>query len=133
MRRGARAQAGGVLVALLLLALLAGNASPGFGIPALGAIPPPLRAIPGVAALRRALASLAPGDAARTGAPDLHASALALADIPLDYLASYQAAAPTCPTLTWQLLAAIGKVETNHGRDPNPGVHTGTNPAGAAR
>jgi hypothetical protein len=123
VRHPTRAQAAGVLAALLLLALLAGHASPGF--PALAELPP-------VAAVRRVLhASLHPTPNLR-GAPDLHASALALADIPIDYLASYQAAAPTCPTLTWQLLAGIGKVETNHGRDPNPGVHTGTNPAGAA-
>jgi hypothetical protein len=34
-------------------------------------------------------------------------------------LALYQQAAPTCPGLPWTVLAAIGKIETNHGRDTN--------------
>jgi hypothetical protein len=41
----------------------------------------------------------------------------ALADIPPDYLALYQdATARRCPTLPWHVLAAIGKVESDHGR-----------------
>jgi cell wall-associated NlpC family hydrolase len=52
-------------------------------------------------------------------------SALALADIPPDYLARYQAAAKTCPGMSWALLAAIGKIETDHGRN------TSTSSAGA--
>ncbi|WP_376775418.1 C40 family peptidase [Saccharothrix ecbatanensis] len=55
----------------------------------------------------------------------------ALADIPADYLALYHAAAPQCPGLDWTILAAIGKVETDHGRSPLPGVHNGENHAGA--
>ncbi|GAA4879172.1 peptidoglycan DD-metalloendopeptidase family protein [Saccharopolyspora cebuensis] len=50
----------------------------------------------------------------------------ALADIPADYLALYQQAAPTCPGLDWSILAAIGKVETDHGRSTLPGVAEGT-------
>jgi Transglycosylase SLT domain len=38
-------------------------------------------------------------------------------DIPCDYLALYQAAARTCPGLSWPLLAGIGKVESDHGRN----------------
>ncbi|MFE0760193.1 C40 family peptidase [Streptomyces smyrnaeus] len=39
-------------------------------------------------------------------------------DIPPAYLALYQRAAPECPGLSWTILAAIGKVESNHGRHP---------------
>ena len=56
----------------------------------------------------------------------------ALADIPADYLALYRQAAPTCPGLDWSVLAAVGKVETDHGRSPLPGVRDGENAAGAA-
>jgi hypothetical protein len=58
-------------------------------------------------------------------------SADALADIPADYLALYRAAAHVCPGLDWTILAAVGKVETDHGRTPLPGVHSGQNSAGA--
>jgi peptidoglycan DL-endopeptidase CwlO len=40
------------------------------------------------------------------------------ADIPADYLALYQEAAAAYG-LPWQLLAAIGRVESDHGRNPN--------------
>jgi len=56
----------------------------------------------------------------------------ALADIPRGYLQTYQQGAGTCPGLDWSVLAAIGKVETNHGRLHAPGVHSGENSAGAA-
>lgn len=56
----------------------------------------------------------------------------ALADIPGDYLALYQAAAPACPGLDWSILASIGKIESDHGRSPLAGVANGTeNYAGA--
>ncbi|MGV9567849.1 C40 family peptidase [Streptomyces sp. NPDC003480] len=42
----------------------------------------------------------------------------ALADIPAYMLALYQRAAPQCPGLSWTILAAIGKVETDHARHP---------------
>jgi cell wall-associated NlpC family hydrolase len=44
-------------------------------------------------------------------------SATALADIPPDYLTLYQEAA-TELGMPWELLAAVGKVESDHGRDP---------------
>ncbi|MEU8974830.1 bifunctional lytic transglycosylase/C40 family peptidase [Streptomyces monashensis] len=47
-------------------------------------------------------------------APSRHA----LADIPAYLLALYQRAAPECPGLPWTVLAAIGKVETDHARHP---------------
>jgi hypothetical protein len=53
-------------------------------------------------------------------------------DIPPTYLALYQAAADSCPGLPWSVLAAIGKVETDHGRSTAPGVSAGANVAGAA-
>ncbi|AWI31412.1 NlpC/P60 family protein [Streptomyces tirandamycinicus] len=47
-------------------------------------------------------------------APSKHA----VADIPPRMLALYQRAAPECPGLSWTILAAIGKVETDHARHP---------------
>lgn len=58
-------------------------------------------------------------------------SPAAMSDIPGDYLAVYQQAAPTCPGLDWSVLAGIGKIETNHGRLNAPGVHNGENSSGA--
>ncbi|TFE31036.1 hypothetical protein E0F15_11185 [Frankia sp. B2] len=40
-------------------------------------------------------------------------------DIPPDYQQLYVAAAATCPGLPWTVLAAIGKSETDHGRNPD--------------
>ncbi|WP_306358321.1 MULTISPECIES: NlpC/P60 family protein [unclassified Nocardia] len=55
----------------------------------------------------------------------------AVSDIPESMLVLYQKAAPVCPGLDWSVLAAIGKIETDHGRSPLPGVHSGENFAGA--
>ncbi|MFC5059849.1 NlpC/P60 family protein [Saccharothrix xinjiangensis] len=55
-----------------------------------------------------------------------------VADIPPDYCRLYLAAAPHCPGLDWTVLAAIGKIESDHGRLQAPGVHDGENSAGAA-
>lgn len=52
--------------------------------------------------------------------------------IPAEYRASYRDAADACGELDWALLAGIGKVETDHGRSDMPGVHAGSNAAGAA-
>ncbi len=59
-------------------------------------------------------------------------SATAIADIPGNYLAAYQAAA-TKYGLDWAILAAIGKVECDHGRlaDPSCSVPGAENSAGA--
>ena len=72
---------------------------------------------------------------AAAGAPPTRA---ARADIPAAYLAAYRRTARTCPGLSWGLLAAVGKVESNHGRGWSPrwrttrGVASGTeNYAGA--
>ena len=121
-----RVGGGGVVVALLLLGLLAGVASPGF----------PVR---GAAAAGRAVAGAlggGPGSAPAAAAgeagqgPHIGASDAALADIPPGYLGRYVTAAGTCPALTWQVLAAIGKIESDHGRSSAPGVRDGINRAG---
>lgn len=58
-------------------------------------------------------------------------SAFALSDIPAELLPVYQeAAAKTC-NMPWGVLAAIGSVESDHGRSNLPGVHSGANSAGA--
>ena len=64
--------------------------------------------------------------------PQPKASATARADIPPSYLATYQRAADACPGLSWTVLAAVGKVESDHGRSRLPGVRSGANSAGAA-
>jgi hypothetical protein len=59
-------------------------------------------------------------------------SAAARADIPTNYLALYRQAVERCPGLAWAVLAAVGKVESDHGRSRLPGVRSGWNRAGAA-
>jgi hypothetical protein len=59
-------------------------------------------------------------------------SRAAIADIPAGYLRLYQRAARSCRGLSWAVLAAVGKVESDHGRSRLPGVRSGWNPAGAA-
>jgi hypothetical protein len=56
----------------------------------------------------------------------------ARADIPTSYLALYRQAAGGCPGLSWSVLAAVGKVESDHGRSRLPGARSGWNAAGAA-
>ncbi|MFF3142754.1 NlpC/P60 family protein [Streptomyces sp. NPDC057927] len=81
-------------------------------------------ALPLLAALIAAalLSSLLPGGTDAAASPSKHA----LDDIPPQMLALYQQAAPSCPGLPWTIPAAIGKVETDHGRHP-----TMVSPAGA--
>lgn len=79
------------------------------------------------------IAVLLPGAlSALFGGGSSQPSATALADIPADYLALYRAAARVCPGLDWTILAAIGKIETDHGRSTLPGVSSGENAAHAA-
>jgi hypothetical protein len=59
-------------------------------------------------------------------------SGAARADIPASYLTLYQQAARRCPGLSWAVLAAIGKVESDHGRSRLTEVRSGWNTAGAA-
>ncbi|MFJ5679057.1 NlpC/P60 family protein [Streptomyces sp. NPDC093097] len=53
-------------------------------------------------------------DSSTAAAPSTHA----INDIPPRMLALYQRAALACPGLSWTVLAAIGKVETDHARHP---------------
>jgi Transglycosylase SLT domain len=56
-------------------------------------------------------------------------SALALRDIPPVYLSAYEAAGARYG-LGWEYLAAIGKIESDHGRSAAAGVRSGVNAAG---
>jgi hypothetical protein len=67
------------------------------------------------------------GSTSTPGGPSVEA----LSDIPPAYLAWYLAAAGTCSGLPWDVLAGIGKVESDHGRSAAPGVRSGANSAGA--
>ncbi len=58
-------------------------------------------------------------------------SAAALANIPGDLLPVYQAAAERC-AMPWAVVAAVGKVESDHGRSQAQGVHSVANFAGAS-
>jgi murein DD-endopeptidase MepM/ murein hydrolase activator NlpD len=55
---------------------------------------------------------------AALAAPDVAAAPLAVADIPPEYLALYRDAAARFG-LDWPVLAAVGKVESDHGRNMN--------------
>src|SRR5689334_10641732 len=68
--------------------------------------------------------------AAAGGASPSQPSALARTDIPPALLPVYVAAASSCG-MPWVVLAAAGKVESDHGRSELPGVHSGANSAGA--
>jgi cell wall-associated NlpC family hydrolase len=63
--------------------------------------------------------------------PDDAPPSAAAAAIPPAMLSLYQQAAPTCPGLSWAVLAAIGTVESGNGTSDLPGVHSGANAAGA--
>jgi hypothetical protein len=71
-------------------------------------------------AARRAATELAQAqNAAMTTRLRPTTSAAALA-IPAEFERAYRDAAPTCPGLSWTLLAAVGQVESGHGRNPGP-------------
>lgn len=70
--------------------------------------------------------------AGATATPATRPSNTAVTDIPADYLRRYQQAATVCPGLDWAVLAAIGKIESDHGRSDLPGVRSGENPYRAA-
>src|SRR4051812_43309712 len=53
-------------------------------------------------------------------------------DIPAELLTVYQQAATRTCAMPWTVLAGVGKEESDHGRSSLPGVHDGTNSAGAA-
>ncbi len=68
---------------------------------------------------------------AATGEGAADVSQTAQGDIPDDYLELYKKFGKQIG-VQWNVLAAIGKRETNHGRSTLPGVRSGTNYAGAA-
>jgi hypothetical protein len=65
------------------------------------------------------------------GGADAVPSASAQAAIPASMLTLYEQAATTCPGLPWTVLAAIGTIESDNGTSTLPGVHSGSNSAGA--
>ena len=73
-------------------------------------------------------AQAAPAPKPKTGQPS--PSRTAVADIPAGYLRLYRQAGATY-RVSWPVLAAIGKVESDHGRVRLPGVQSGSNWAGA--
>jgi hypothetical protein len=81
---------------------------------------------PAAALLLVVAAVLGPPPSAGAGELRYGASAFALRDIPPDFLALYQEAAEHYG-LDWAVLAAIGKIETDHQRAPLPGVRSGVN------
>jgi hypothetical protein len=102
-----------------MLAVMSSHASPGF----------PLADVP--RAVGRSIAKALGSKPERPARPketgQRGASTYALADIPRRYLEFYAEAASTCRGLTWQVLAAIGKIESDHGRSSAPGVKSGVN------
>jgi len=98
-----------ILACLLVLAVTA------YGVAEdLGLVEPPARAAP----------------ARRPGAAQPSPSRAAVGDIPAGYLRLYRTAGARY-RLPWSVLAAIGKVESDHGRARLPGVRSGSNWAGA--
>jgi hypothetical protein len=117
----------GITVGLLVLGLAAGLTTGGPLLADAG----PLRTLGEQA--RRALSSVLPTAPTPELSPavSIAASRYALADIPSTYLAFYVQADKRlerpCSRLRWQVLAGIGKVESDHGRSSAPGVKSGVN------
>jgi hypothetical protein len=78
------------------------------------------------------LGLLDPPAAARPRRPPAPPNSAARADLPPGWLGLYRTGAHHCPGLSWTILAAVGKVESDHGRAQLPGVRAGWNHAGAA-
>ena len=66
-----------------------------------------------------------------SSAPSSSGGPSSAAAVPAAWVALYGQAAATCPGLDWSVLAAIGTVESASGQSRAPGVHAGTNAAGA--
>jgi hypothetical protein len=79
----------------------------------------------------RPAAIAAPASAAAAVAGSPAPSAYALRVIPGAYLELYRRAG-LAYGLDWTVLAAVGQIESDHGRSVEPGVTSGTNAAGAA-
>jgi hypothetical protein len=126
VNRTLRAKAGLVLAALLALAVLSSGASPGFP---LSGLPQAVASVPKAVgkSVAKALGAKPDKPSRPESSGQRGASAFAVSDIPRRYLGLYTEAASTCKALTWQVLAAIGKIESDHGRSPAPGVRSGVN------
>ena len=98
-----------VLACLLVLAVSGYSVAQDLGL-----VDPPVQATP------------APTPTTGRPAP----SRVAVADIPASYLRLYRQAGARY-RIPWPVLAAIGKVESDHGRSRLPGVRSGSNWAGA--
>src|SRR5215218_1365709 len=99
----------------IILACLFVLAVTGYGVAQdLGLIDPPARAAP----------------ARKPAAGQPRPRKAAVADIPAGYLRLYRQAGARY-RIPWPVLAAIGKVESDHGRVQLPGVRSGSNWAGA--
>ncbi len=70
--------------------------------------------------LRAQQSALAAERAAAAQAAAQAASSPSVLGIPSDYLSLYRGAATTCSGLSWTVLAAIGQVESGHGRSVGP-------------
>jgi membrane-bound lytic murein transglycosylase B len=98
-----------ILAGLLVLAVTA------YGVAEdLGVLDPPARAAP----------------ARKPAAGQPTPSRAAVADIPAQYLRLYRRVGARY-RVAWSVLAAVGKVESDHGRARLPGVRSGSNWAGA--
>ncbi|MBV9661783.1 MAG: bifunctional lytic transglycosylase/C40 family peptidase [Acidimicrobiales bacterium] len=84
----------------------------------------------GLGSLAAAAVSSSPG-ASSAGPGGLGSSVGGLAAVPVGVLAVYGKAARGCPGMPWQVLAAIGTIESSNGTSDLPGVRSGANPAGA--
>jgi membrane-bound lytic murein transglycosylase B len=72
-----------------------------------------------LAAVRKAEAALAAEDAAFSSITTSSIAGLHILPPSAQYLALYRGAATTCSGLSWTVLAAIGQLESGHGRDTN--------------
>ena len=94
------------------------------GLPVLGAL-----SAAGVIGVGVMVAGLGLAGAIATPGPP---SPAAIASIPPAMLSLYQSATESaCPSLPWQIVAAIGTVESDNGTSSAPGVASGANYAGA--
>jgi membrane-bound lytic murein transglycosylase B len=72
-----------------------------------------------LAAVRAAQAALGAQSAAFSAATNNAIANLKVLPPSAQYLSLYKAAAGSCPGLSWTVLAAIGQVESGHGRNPS--------------
>jgi membrane-bound lytic murein transglycosylase B len=73
-----------------------------------------------LAEARRAAQALAQARAEAAASRRAAARDVQATSVPPAYLALYRSAASTCPGLRWTLLAAVGQVESGHGRNVGP-------------